>query len=155
MAAFCHVGGSNTRLIAGDEVLQLSNLLLLTLVGCCLLGLIDGVHFLEFVVVTAVTGKLAVFQMIDNIDNLVEEGNVMGNQNEGMLVVLQELCEPFDMFNVKIVSRLVQQQNLGVLQQQLSKQNLAALTAGKLADVFIKTDAAKTEAVGKLFDFTV
>ena len=79
----------------------------------------------------------------------------MGNQNEGMLVVLQEFGEPFDMFNVQIVGRLVQQQNLGVLQQQLSKQNLAALTAGKLAYVFIKTDAAKTEAVGELFDFAV
>ena len=93
--------------------------------------------------------------MIDNIDNLVEEGNVMGNQNKGMLIVLQKLGEPFDMLNVQIVCRLVQQQNLGVLQQQLSQQNLAALTAGKLAAVFIKTAAAKTEAVGKLFDFAV
>ena len=117
MAAFCHIGGSNARLVAGDEVLQLSNLLLLAFVGCCLLGLIDGVHFLEFIVVTAVTGKLAVFQMIDNIDNLVEEGNIMGNQNKGMLIVLQKFGEPFDMFNVQIVGRLVQQQNLGVLQQ--------------------------------------
>ena len=155
MAAFSHIGGSNARLIAGDEVLQLSNLLLLTLVGCSLLGLIDSVHFLEFIVVTAVTGELAVFQMVDDIDNFIEEGNVMGNQNKGMLVVLQELGEPFDMLNVQIVGRLVQQQNLGVLQQQLSKQNLAALTAGKLAYVFIQTDAAKTEAVGKFFDFAV
>lgn len=100
--------------------------------------MIDGVHFLEFVVVTAVTGKLAIFQMIDNIDNLIEEGNVMGNQNKGVLIVLQKFGKPFDMFNVQIVGRLVQQQNLGVLQQQLSKQNLAALTAGKLAYVFIK-----------------
>ena len=80
----------------------------------------------------------------------------MGNQNKGVLIVLQEFGEPFDMFNVQIVGRLVQQQNLGVLQQQLSKQNLAALlTAGKLADVFIKTDAAKTEAIGKFFNFAV
>lgn len=62
----------------------------------------------------------------------------MGNQNKGVLIVLQKFGKPFDMFNVQIVGRLVQQQNLGVLQQQLSKQNLAALTAGKLAYVFIK-----------------
>ena len=79
----------------------------------------------------------------------------MGNQNKGVLIVLQKFGKPFDMFNVQIVGRLVQQQNLGVLQQQLSKQNLAALTAGKLAYVFIQTDAAKTEAVGKFFDFAV
>lgn len=31
----------------------------------------------------------------------------MGNQNKGMLIVLQELGKPFDMFNVQIVGRLV------------------------------------------------
>ena len=155
LTALRHIGGRYTRLVAGDEVLKLGNLLLLALVGCGLLRLVNRIHFLEFVIVAAVARQLAVLEMIDNVDNLIKEGHIMGNQDEGVLVVLQKLCEPFDMLYVEIVRGLVEQQDFGVLQQQLGQQNLAALAAGKLADVLVQTDAAKTEAVGKFFDFAV
>ena len=69
--------------------------------------LVDGVHLLEFIVVTGITGELAVFQMINYVTNIVQEGHVMGNQNEGMLVILQEFGEPFDVLHVQIVGGLV------------------------------------------------
>ena len=79
----------------------------------------------------------------------------MGNQNKGMLVILQEFGEPFDVLHVQIVGGLVEQQNLGVLQEQLRQQHLAALTATKLAHVLIEADTAQAEAVSKFFNLAV
>ena len=39
----------------------------------------------------------------------------MGNQNEGMLVILQEFGKPFNVLHIQIVGGLVEKQNLGVL----------------------------------------
>ena len=81
-----------------------------------LLRFVDSVHFLEAVVVTGVTGQVAVFQMIDYVYYIIKEGNIVGDKDECVLIVLQELSEPFNMFNVKIVGRFVQKQNVGVLE---------------------------------------
>ena len=116
MTALCHIGSCNASLVAGNEVFQFSNFLLLALVSSFLLRFVDSIHFLEAVVVAGVTGQVAIFQMIDNVYYIIKEGNIVGDKDECVLIVLQELGEPFNMFNVKIVGRFVQKQNVGVLQ---------------------------------------
>ena len=116
LTALCHISSCNASLVTGNEVFQFSNFLLLALISSFLLRFVDSVHFLESVVVAGVTGQVAVFQMIDNVYYIIKEGNVVGDKDECVLVVLQELGEPFNMFNVKIVGRFVQKQNVGVLE---------------------------------------
>ena len=71
LAAFCHVGCGYARLVAGNKVFQLGNFLLLAFISRFFLRLVNGVHFLEFVVVAGVTGKLAVFQVVNNINHFI------------------------------------------------------------------------------------
>ena len=70
--------------------------------------------------------------MIDQVDNAVQEGDIVGDQNECVFVIIQVTFQPFDVVFIQIVGRFVQQQNVGFFQQEFSKQDLGALSAGKL-----------------------
>ena len=78
--------------------------------------------------------------MIDEVDDTVQEGNVMADQNESILVFVQITLQPFDMLRIQIVGRLVQEQDIRLLQQELSQQNLGTLAAGQFGDITIETD---------------
>ena len=120
LTALRHIGGCNASFVTSNEVFQFSNFLLLAFVSSFLLRFVDCIHFLEAVVVASVTGKVAVFQMVDYVYYIVKEGNIMGDEDECVLIVLQEFGEPFNMFNVQIVGRFVQEQDVGVLEEQFS-----------------------------------
>ena len=53
----------------------------------------------------------------------------MRYQDKGVFIIVQIPFQPFDMFCVQIVGRLVQEKDIGFLQEQLAKQNLGALPA--------------------------
>ena len=155
LTALRHIGSCNASFVTSNEVFQFSNFLLLAFVSSFLLRFVDCIHFLEAVVVAGVTGKVAVFQMVDYIYYAIKEANIMGDEDECVLIVLQEFSEPFDMFNVQIVGRFVQEQDVGVLEEQFSQKNFTALTTGKVCDVTVKTNATKAQAVSNFFDFSV
>ena len=75
--------------VSRHVVLQIGDLLLLAVVGGLQLGLFHGIDFLEFVVIAHVTGQLLIVHMIDEVDDTVQEGNVMADQNESILVFVQ------------------------------------------------------------------
>ena len=93
--------------------------------------------------------------MIDDVDDGVEEFHVVGHQDKAVFVVLEIPFEPFDMFHVEIVGRLVQDQDRRVLQQEFREKNLGPLTSGKIRYVLIKADAPKPEPVCDFFDLGV
>ena len=45
--------------------------------------------------------------MVNNINDAVKEGNVMGDQDKGILIFLKIALEPFNMIYIQIVGRLV------------------------------------------------
>ncbi|MPM50842.1 hypothetical protein SDC9_97588 [bioreactor metagenome] len=49
--------------------------------------------------------------MVNYVNYFVHKSNVMRDQNETVLIVLQELGEPFDVFFVKIVGWFIEQHN--------------------------------------------
>ena len=147
-----HVTGGNTGLVAVNKVLEFTDLLLLALVGSFDLSLLDGIDFLEAVVVADITGQLAVFHVIDQVDNFIDKGNVVGNEDEGIFVFLQVALEPCDMLFVQIVGGLVQQQDLGLFQQQLGQQDLGTLTAAQIGDVMVKTQRQQTQRTGNFLN---
>ena len=48
---------------------------------------------------------------------------VVGNHNHSIAKIIEELLEPGDGFEVKVVCRFVKQQNVGVSEQGLGKQH--------------------------------
>jgi threonine dehydratase len=81
------IANANGNVIKLDHN-QFGNFLLLTFISAFTLGFINSVHFLKFVIVAGIAGQFTVFQMVDNVDYLIEEGYVVRNKNEGMLIVL-------------------------------------------------------------------
>ncbi len=89
------------------------------------LGLeIGGVVDLIGVEVTAV-------DLADPLGHMVEEVAVMRDGEHGAGVVLEEVLEPQDGLGVQVVGGLVEQQQVGGLEQQLAQGHAAALTAGE------------------------
>ena len=59
----------------------------------------------------------------------------MRDRDDRALVVLEEALEPRDRLGVEMVRRLVEQQQVGRLQQQPAQRDAAALAARQLGDV--------------------
>ncbi len=58
-----------------------------------------------------------------------EQAAVVGDEDEGALVVEQELLEPLDGVDVKVVGRLVEQQQVGVGEQRAGQRHARELAA--------------------------
>ena len=72
---------------------------------------------------------LAAIQLQDPARHVVEEIAVVGHGDHRTLVLLEMLFEPVDRLGVEVVRRLVEQQHVGLLQQQAAQRHAAALTA--------------------------
>ncbi len=67
----------------------------------------------------------------------------MGDGDDRALVLLEVLLEPEHALGVEVVGGLVQQQQVGLLQQQLAQRDTAPLTAGEVGDLLIAGRAAQ------------
>ncbi len=76
----------------------------------------------------------AAVQFEDPFGGVVEEVAVVGDGHHGAGEALQELLEPLDAFGVQVVGRLVEQQHVGLGQQQAAQRHAALLAAGQHAD---------------------
>ena len=63
----------------------------------------------------------------------------------------QELLQPFDRFCVQVVGRFVQQQHIGLAQQEFAQSDAAFFTTGQIADFGIPIRQA--QRVGSNFQF--
>ena len=46
--------------------------------------------------------------MVDQVDDAVQEGNVMGDKNKSVLIVIEVSLQPFNVLCIQIVGRLIQ-----------------------------------------------
>ena len=115
LAGHGHVPGSHPGLVPGHEILQLRNFLLLALIGGLQLGLLYRVYFLELVIIAHIAVQSLVFHMVNQVDDTVEEGNVMGDEDEGIFILLQVAFQPVNVLYIQVVGRLVQQKNVRLL----------------------------------------
>ena len=67
----------------------------------------------------------------------------MGDGDDGALVLLEVLLEPEHALGVEVVGGLVQQQQVGLLQQQLAQRHATALAAGEVGDGLVAGRAAQ------------
>ena len=74
-------------------------------------------------------------ELEDPLGHVVEEVAVVGDGHDGARVLLQEALQPVDRLGVEVVGGLVEQQQVGVGQQQPAQRHPAALAARQRGDV--------------------
>ena len=74
---------------------------------------------------------LAAVELEDPAGDVVEEVAVVGDGDDGALVLLEEALEPRDRLGVEVVRRLVEQQQVGRGEQQPAERDAPALAAGE------------------------
>ena len=67
----------------------------------------------------------------------------MGDRDDGARVLVEEALEPFDRLGVEVVGRLVEQEQVRVLEQQPGERHAALLAAGQGRDVGVVGRAAQ------------
>ena len=72
--------------------------------------------------------------LADPLGNVIQEVAIVCDGKHRALVVVQEVLEPQDRLGVQVVRGLVEQQQVGSLEQQLAQGHAAALAAGKHVD---------------------
>ena len=76
----------------------------------------------------------AAVELEDPAGDVVEEVAVVGDDQDGAAVLDQVLLQPGDGLGVEVVGRLVEEQDVGVLEQQLAERDAALLAAGEGVD---------------------
>ena len=77
---------------------------------------------------------MAAVNLANPLGNVIQEVAIVRDGQDGALVVMQEVLEPQDRLGVQVVRGLVEQQQVGSLEQQLAQGNTTALAAGKHVD---------------------
>ena len=78
---------------------------------------------------------LAALELEDPAGDVVEEVAVVGDGDDGAVVVAQRALEPRHRLGVEVVGGLVEQQQVGLGQQQAAQRDAALLAAGEGGDV--------------------
>ena len=119
-----------------------------------LLGGALGAHLLEVVlalpevagVVGGVGGDAAVLNGRNVRDAGVHERAVVGDEKHGAVVAREELLEPTDAFEVEVVGRLVEKQQVRVAQQQLGEGDAHLPAAREVTGGLVEVLHGKAEA---------
>ena len=138
--------GAHPFLLALDGAL--ARLFLAALLGEALLLLLEPGR-----VVALVGDAAAAIELEDPARHVVEEVAVVRDDQDGARIVAQMPFEPGRRLGVEMVRRLVEQQQLGLLEQQPAQRDAAALAARQLVDRRIVRRAA--QGVHRLIDLGI
>jgi hypothetical protein len=91
---------------------------------------------LEVLGVVALVGMQAAGEDLEHpADDAVEEEAIVRDDDDRALVARERLLEPRDRLDVEVVGRLVEQQDVGVLEQRAAQRDAATLASRQLAHV--------------------
>ena len=94
-------------------------------------------------IVALVGNAAATVELEDPPGDVVQEVAIVGDGDDRARVVTQVLLQPGDRLGVEVVGGLVEQQEIGLAQQQPAQRDAAALTAGERGDVGVGGGAAE------------
>ena len=78
---------------------------------------------------------LAAVELEDPLGHVVEEVAVVGHEDDGAGILREVPFQPGDALGVEVVGRLVEQQDVGPLEQDLAERDAPPLAAGEGADL--------------------
>ena len=136
---------------AGDEVVELGDLLLALLVLALDAGADAGLLHHHVVVAAGVGDDRLVVDVGDVGADVVEEVAVVRDGDDRAVVAGEEVFEPVDGVEIEVVGGLVEEQGLGVAEERLREEDadlLAALELGHLALVELVGDVEALEKDG-------
>ena len=81
-------------------------------------------------VVTLIRVQVTAIDLADPFGHVVHEVTVVGDGDDGTLVLVQELLQPQDRLGIEVVRGLVEQQQVRSFEQQLAQCHTAAFTTG-------------------------
>ena len=79
--------------------------------------------------------SLAAVELEDPLGDIVQEVSVVGDRNDSAVVVLEETFEPFDTLGIEMVGWFVEQQQIGMAEQQTAQGDATTLAAAERGDV--------------------
>ena len=86
---------------------------------------------------------VAAIELENPLRRVVEKVAIVGNGDHGAGKFLQELLEPVDALGIEVVGRFVQQQHVGLRQQQAAQRHPALLAAGEVGDLRVPRGQAQ------------
>ncbi len=142
------LGGLCTK--AAHEIFQMCNLQLLCLERLILLRNFFGSCTFEIVVVPCITIDDAVMDMGDAVDGGIEKFPVMRDQQNAAGVTCQILLKPEYRFQVEVIGRLIEQQQIGPVHQCTSQVEAHAPAAGETIHPAFQAVRIETQSAQKL-----
>lgn len=107
----------------------------------------------ELLEVTAVTLKLVALVVDDVLADVVQELGVVGHDDGCAGGVLQVVLEPLDVLDIQMVGRLIEQQNIRVLENGTGKSQLHLPSSGEGGDQAVGHVSVEAELGQLLLDF--
>ena len=137
------------------EGLDVGYLLLLVLVGPKLLGTAFFPQQEVFVVLHLVVIDLAAGNLQRTRRDIVDEGPVVADEHHGTGTRLQELFEPLDGLDVEVVGRLIEQQHVRMLQEELGQFDAHAPAARELTRGTVEILPGKAQSLQGALQFSL
>ena len=104
-----------------DKLIIVRNLRLLTLVGFALYLQIFKLLLPVLRVIAGISVQCSVFKLIYTSRNCIKKRPVMRHNDNSLWIVYQIILQPLDCFHIKMIRRLVKQQQIRLFKQQLYK----------------------------------
>ncbi len=128
------------------EVLYVGNFFLLVFVGSYLAFASFGPELDIFIVFYFVVYNSAARYLYGPVCYIVDECPVVAYQYNGVGFALQKVFQPLYAFDVEMVCRLVEQEHVGVLQQQLGQFDAHAPSAAEFACAAVEIGAFESQS---------
>ena len=140
---------------AFDEGACLGNLLLLVLVGAELLFAALGAQGYVFVILDLVVVDLSAGDFDGARAYVVDKRAVVRHHDHRPLVLNQELFEPLDAADVEVVGGLVEEQYVGLLEQNLGQLDAHSPSAREFACGAVEVGLSETESCQRALQLSV
>ena len=96
---------------------------------------------------------MSAVELEDPARDVVEEVTIVGDGDDRARILLEEVLEPAHRLGVEVVGRLVEQQHVGLRQQQAAQRDAAALAARNLRDV--RVPRRQAQRIGRDFELSL
>ncbi len=103
-------------------------------------------------VIAAIIFRAADRHLEQGVARVIEKITVMGNNDCRAIPLCQITFQPFDSFDIEMIGRLVEQQQIGVRQQETRQMRTRTLTAGEMIERHVIIGFIEAQAGEHLFD---